>query len=154
MGRWKPLLPFGETSIIQTVVAAALRACPRVLLVTGYRGDELADLFRSEPRVIPVVNEDWPRGMFSSVRRGMARAGTSRFFVTLGDMPWITPAVYEALLTGDEADVIFPVHGGRRGHPVLFHERVRPAVASADPFTGSMRAIAECFRVREMHLGR
>ena len=150
MGRWKPVLPFGEVSIIEAVAAAALRACPRVLLVTGYRGAELAAIFRGEPRVIPVVHEDWPLGMFSSIRRGMSCVSTARFFVTLGDMPWITDAVYAALLRRDEADVVFPVHDGRRGHPVLFHERVRPAVASADPRTGSMRAIAESFRVSEM----
>jgi len=151
MGRWKPVLPFGESSIIQTVVAAALRACPRVILVTGYRAAELAAIFRGEPRVNPVVNEEWHLGMFGSVRLGVSHAGTSRFFVTLGDMPWITEAVYEALLRQDEADVVFPVHGGRRGHPVLFHERVKAAVATADAVRGSMRAIVESFPVREMH---
>jgi len=145
------VLAFGERTIIESVVATALRACPRVLLVTGFRGAELAAIFRGEPRVIPVVNEDWHLGMFSSIRLGIARVTTARFFVTLGDMPWITDAVYAALLHRDEADVVFPVHDGRRGHPVLFHERVRPAVASADPLKGSMRAIAESFRVSEMH---
>jgi molybdenum cofactor cytidylyltransferase len=150
MGRWKPVLPFGGRTIIESVVAAALRVCPRVLLVTGYRGDECAAVFRGEPRVIPVVNEDWPLGMFSSIRLGMSCVSTSRFFVTLGDMPWITAAVYAALLHRDEADVVFPVHAGSRGHPVLFRECVRPAVASADPRTGSMRTIAASFRVGEV----
>lgn len=150
MGRWKPVLPFGDSSIIQTVAASALRACPRVILVTGYRGGELAAIFRGEPRVHPVVNEDWPLGIFGSVRLGVSHAATARFFVTLGDMPWITEAVYQALLGEDEADVVFPVHDGRRGHPVLFHERVKPAIAAANPSRGSMRAIVESFRVREM----
>ena len=144
------MLPFGDRTIIECVVAAALRVCSRVLLVTGYRGDELASVFRGEPRVVPVENRDWEQGMFCSIRRGMARVGTTRFFVTLGDMPWITDAVYAALLDSNEADVVFPVHDGRRGHPVLFHERVRSAVASADPLRGSMRAIAASFRVAEM----
>jgi molybdenum cofactor cytidylyltransferase len=150
MGRWKPVLPFGEGTIIEAVVAAALRTCPRVLLVTGYRGAELAAVFRGEPRVLPVENPGWAQGMFSSIRSGVAQVRTTRFFVTLGDMPWITEAVYAALLLQDEADAIFPVHDGRRGHPVLFHERVKSAVDSADPARGSMRTIADSFRVREM----
>ena len=150
MGRWKPVLPFGEGTIIESVVGTALCVCSRVLLVTGYRGAELAALFEGEPRVVPVENQDWQQGMFSSIRRGIARVTTPRFFVTLGDMPWITDAVYEALLFQDEADVVFPVHGGMRGHPVLFHERVRAAVASADLARGNMRTIAESFRVSEM----
>ena len=150
MGRWKPVLPFGDRTIIESVVGTALCVCSRVLLVTGYRGDELAALFEGEPRVVPVENQDWQQGMFSSIRCGIARVNTPRFFVTLGDMPWITDAVYEALLGQDEADAVFPVHGGTRGHPVLFHERVRAAVASADPARGSMRTITESFQVSEM----
>ena len=59
--------------------------------------------------------------MFSSIRTGISKVTTTRFFVTLGDMPWITGSVYAALLEHDEADVVFPVHDGMRGHPVLFH---------------------------------
>jgi molybdenum cofactor cytidylyltransferase len=153
MGRWKPVLRFGGATIIETVVAAALGACSRVLLVTGYRGAELAALFSGQPRVVVVENPDWEQGMFSSVRRGIAEAVTPRFFVTLGDMPWITTAVYDALLRHDaahEADAVFAAHGGRRGHPVLFRRGVKAAVAAADPARGRMRAIAASFRVAEV----
>jgi len=150
MGKWKLVLPFAGATVIEKVVAAALGACTRVVLVTGYRGAELAARFRSEVRVIAVENPRWALGMFSSVQLGVSRVTTRRFFVALGDMPWITPGTYEALRDAEAgADVVFPVFGGRRGHPVLFHERVRDAVASADPAAGSMRAIAETFRVRE-----
>jgi len=150
MGRWKPVVPFGGRTIIETVVFTALSACSRVILVTGYRGAELTALFRGQPRVILVENPEWEQGMFSSVRRGIAEAATPRFFITLGDMPWITSAVYEALLPHHEADVVFAAHGGRRGHPVLFHERVKAAVAAADPALGSMRGVAGSFRVSEV----
>jgi molybdenum cofactor cytidylyltransferase len=150
MGRWKPVLPFGGSTIIQTVVAAALQCCSRVLLVTGLRGTELAAVFQGDPRVLPVENTDWQQGMFSSIRTGSAFVRTRRFFVTLGDMPWIPAPVYAALLRAPEADVVFPVCGGARGHPVLFHERVREAIAAADPVLGSMRTIADSFRVGEM----
>jgi len=150
MGRWKPALPFGDSTIVQTVVAAALRVCSRVVLVTGYRGAELVSLFGGEPRVHLVENAAWQQGMFSSIRLGVASVRTERFFVTLGDMPWITPAVYEALLRHEVADVVFPEHGGMRGHPVLFRERVRGAISAADPLHGSMRAVAESFHISEL----
>jgi len=154
MGKWKPLLPFGGSTILQTVVGTALRACSRVVLVTGCRGAELAACFAGEPGVLIVPNEGWERGMFSSVQIGVARVQTTRFFVTLGDMPWIASAAYEALweaaVAGAEADAVFPVFGGRRGHPVLFHGRIREAVAAADPSTASMRLIAERLRAVEL----
>lgn len=151
MGTWKPILPFGSSTLVQTVVETALRACSRVILVTGYRGAELTERLAGEPRVLIVHNEGWKRGMFSSLQLGVRQVRTRRFFVTLGDLPWLTPSVYDALLAGDDgSDVVFPVHGGRRGHPVLFHERVKPAVAAADPATGSMRAIAQGLREAEI----
>jgi molybdenum cofactor cytidylyltransferase len=150
MGRWKPVLPFGDSTIVETVVAAALQVCSRVVLVTGFRGSELAALFAGDARVLSVPNEAWQQGMFSSIRTGSGHVRTPRFFVTLGDMPWIAPAVYEALLGCEDADVVFAAHGGRRGHPVLFRDRVRAAIAAADPVTGSMREIVQSFRIGEL----
>jgi molybdenum cofactor cytidylyltransferase len=150
MGAWKPVLPFGGRTIIEAVVAAALQACSRVILVTGYRGEELVALFRANGRVVTPRNDAWQRGMFSSIRVGAGMVETSRFFVTLGDMPWITPAVYEALLGHGDADVVFPVHEGMRGHPVLFRSHIREAIAAADPVGGSMRGIVDSFAIEEM----
>ena len=149
MGRWKPVLPFGGSTIVQTVVAAALQVCSRVVLVTGFHGTELAALFAGESRVLAIHNNDWQQGMFSSIRAGSSHVLTPRFFVTLGDMPWIAPAVYEALLReggadveggsdhGGGRDVVFAAYGGMRGHPVLFRNSVKAAIAAADPLTGA-----------------
>jgi len=150
MGAWKPVLPFGSSTLLATVVVTALHVCARVILVTDFRGKELAARFDGERGVIMVHNESWERGLFSSIQLGVSQVRTRRFFVMLGDLPWVTPEVYHALLGDEESDVVFPVHGGRRGHPVLFHERVALAVAAADPLRGSMRALAGTFRVREV----
>jgi molybdenum cofactor cytidylyltransferase len=153
MGAWKPLLPFGATTIIQAVVAVALAACARVVLVTGYRGGELAALFEAEPRVLVVENRDWRRGMFSSLQSGAARIATERFFVTLGDMPWIRPEVYAALQAFPEHDAVFPVFDGRRGHPVLLGPRARDRMTRADPAHGSMPEIVSRLEASEMPWG-
>jgi molybdenum cofactor cytidylyltransferase len=145
MGAWKPVLSFGSSTIVQTVVAAALGACARVILVTGHRGSELAALFRTEPRILIVENPDWLLGMFSSIQRGLAHVATPRFFISLGDMPWVGTAVYQALLSAAPAPAVFPVFGGFRGHPVLFDAAIRDAALRADPETGSMKEIASGF---------
>jgi molybdenum cofactor cytidylyltransferase len=150
MGRWKPLLPFRGGTIAGTVVAAALEGCGRVILVTGYRGEELAARFAGEPRVLVVENPDWALGMFSSIQRGAARVETERFFVNLADMPFVGSEVYRALLDAPEADFVFPVHGGMRGHPVLLNGRARAAVLAADPAAGDMKEIARRLCVVEV----
>jgi len=150
MGGFKPLLRFGGSTIIDTVVGSALTVCARVLLVTGHRAEEIERLFSGERRVIPVRNAGWESGMFSSIQCAVALAGADRFFVTPGDMPFIGPAVYQALLASAPAQAIFPVFKGTRGHPVLFSESVREAVRKADPATGRMKDIARGLDCREV----
>jgi molybdenum cofactor cytidylyltransferase len=150
MGSWKPLLPFDGTSIIERVVERALSVCARVILVTGYRAGELETAFRGRARVSVIENGDWRLGMFSSIRCGAAAVVTGRFFVTLGDMPWIESEVYGALLRCTETDVVFPVFDGMRGHPVLFRHTVQEEILRADPAQGSMRAVAARFSVGEL----
>lgn len=153
MGRWKPLLPFRGGTILGTVVAAALETCRRVILVTGYRGSELASEFADEPRVVVAEHAGWELGMFSSIRRGAELVETGRFFIALADMPFVEPSVYRALLEAGGADFVFPVHAGARGHPVLAGPRVREAILVADPVTGSMKEIARQLRVAEVPWG-
>jgi len=70
MGSWKPLLPFGDSTIVETVVANALAVCSRVILVVGYRGKDLGARFSTETHVIIVetptgrlaCSPPWPRG--------------------------------------------------------------------------------------------
>lgn len=150
MGAWKPLLPFRESTIIQTVVRAAVSSCRHVIVVAGYRGEELGALFHGETGVTVVVNADWEMGMFSSIRRGAMAVDTHRFFVVLGDKPFIRPDVYRALLGAPPADAVFPVFGGERGHPVLLSGAVREAVLAADPQSGSMPGIISRFTVSEL----
>lgn len=150
MGRWKPVIPFGESTIIETVVSCALQVCTRVILVTGHRAAELALLFRDMPQVHPIENPDWPLGMFSSIRQATGRVRTGRFFIMLGDMPWTGPDVYRALLRCETADFAYPVFDGRRGHPVLCSARVKDEVLRADPGRGSMKEIASRLTVKEI----
>ena len=150
MSRWKLLLPFGETTIIQTVVRVALSACAHVIVVTGYRAEELSAVLGGDPRVTLTENKDWELGMFSSIQRGTACVNTERFFITLGDKPFIRQGVYTSLLRVDFAEVVFPVFRGERGHPVLLRGAVREAVLAADTRTGSMPAVLSRFDAKEV----
>ncbi len=119
MGRWKMTLPWYGSTIIETAVAGALTVCGRAVVVAGYRAEEVLRLFRENPAVTTVVNEDYESGMFSSVKRGCREVETDRFFLALGDMPSVDPAVYRRLIPYTAADVIIPKYQGKRGHPIL-----------------------------------
>jgi len=144
------MLRFGAATIIETVVRNALAVCRQVLLVTGYRGGELAALFHSWPGVSVIENRAWETGMFSSIQCAARELKTEKFFITLGDKPYIPAEAYSSLLLVQPAGAVFPVFGGARGHPVLLGAEVKEAILQADPARGSMPEIVRRFTVREM----
>ncbi|WP_049082613.1 CTP--molybdopterin cytidylyltransferase, partial [Klebsiella michiganensis] len=124
MGKWKMMMPWGEGTILDSALASALAFCDRVVLVTGFRGDELAACYRDHPGVEVVFNPQYQDGMFSSIQCGVGHIRASRFFLALGDMPEITPGVYRRLwANADAGSCIIPAYDRGKGHPVLLPQR-------------------------------
>jgi molybdenum cofactor cytidylyltransferase len=133
-GGCKPLMDLGGIPVVDRVIAAATAACPRIVVVGGCRFEALRDhLAERHPAVEVVRNGDWARGMFSSVRRGLA-AVDAPAFVHPADVPGVGPGVFSALALAYEAGpcaVLRPTFGGRRGHPVLLGPGAVTAVLAA-----------------------
>jgi CTP:molybdopterin cytidylyltransferase MocA len=78
-----------------------------------------------EVRDIAVVNERYQLGQLSSLIAGLeaVSGGADAVLLCLADHPFITTALIDELIEGHETTrlpIVVPVHGGRRGHPVLF----------------------------------
>ncbi|EBC2121836.1 CTP--molybdopterin cytidylyltransferase [Salmonella enterica] len=124
MGKWKMMMPWGEGTILDSALASALTFCDRVVLVTGFRGDELAACYRDHPGVEVVFNPQYQDGMFSSIQCGVGHIHASHFFLALGDMPEVTPGVYRRLWANADAEsCIIPAYDRGKGHPVLLPQR-------------------------------
>ncbi len=130
MERWKMTLPCGEVTVVECTVRSALEACARVVLVTGFRAEELERLFAGERRVHPVRNRRYEEGMFSSIKAGAAEVASGAFFLALGDMPLVSPAVYRTLAAHRTAAAVIPKYRGKKGHPLLLSEEAGRSIAS------------------------
>ena len=159
MGRWKLMLPFGDRTVIESVVSTSLSVCSKVVLVTGYRSPELRDLFAGVDRVAIVDNVQWQAGMFSSIKCGVSAIESKQFFIALADMPLLKPAIFRKLLHTSYAEnaagntsysAIAPVFDGRRGHPVLLFRSILDKIRGADLETTTMKEIIQQGRVHEM----
>ena len=132
------MMPCGASTIIECSVRSALKICTRVILVGGYRGAQLADAFDSWQKVVPVLNDAFDTGMFSSIKRGVELVRTQWFFLALGDMPLINPDVYHGLLDLalqpdlHTAEVFIPTFRERRGHPILLSQSLATRIAGFD----------------------
>ena len=131
MGRLKQLLPLAGRPAIQFVVEAFVAHLAEVVVVVGYRGDEVRAALEDTP-VRCVSNPNFRGGMLSSVQCGVKAAGAGAdFLIGLGDQPVFSPLVIPQLLARMDQSgngIILPVWQGRRGHPILLANRYRQEI--------------------------
>ncbi len=154
MGSWKPALPWRGGTVLTHTVSRALEAGCRVVLVGGYRFEELkrlvheCELLANAGRAGQLVlahAPDWQEGMDASCRRGMSLVSGSGFFILPGDMPLVRPEDFHRLhevFTASEAGCVRPVYGGVPGHPVLLSSRLKNTLlhgAPGEPFHTLLR---------------
>lgn len=124
MGQPKMLLPWGRSTVLETVLTA-LRAgsVSEILVVTGGAGPQVETLVGSKARI--VHNPRFAHGeMLSSLQSGLSALDkdTSTALIALGDQPQIKEKTVRLILDEykrTEAPLIVPSFQMRRGHPWL-----------------------------------
>ena len=156
MGAFKPLLPLGQASAVETAVNRFIQAGIRnIRVVTGHGAKELQPVLAKLP-VIAVHNPDYARGMFSTVQTGIASLPESvgACFVLPVDTPLIRSQSLRALQQAfcqQDAAVVYPVVDGRRGHPPLIgRECFKTILGSAGE--GGLRAVLARFDSRALEV--
>lgn len=136
MGAFKPLMPLrGKTMIENTVDSVLDGGAKQVVVVTGYRGEELEQVLRRRygAELILARNPDFCKtDMMESIRIGCRRLpDCDAFFLMPGDMPVIRPTTFQKLLSerpADRMNIVFPTLDGYRKHPPLVDARLIPEI--------------------------
>jgi CTP:molybdopterin cytidylyltransferase MocA len=121
----------GRLLVERAVDLLAAGGCDPVLVVLGAAADEVLATARLARTV---VNPDWPTGMGSSLRVGLAAvpAEAEAVVVTLVDTPGLGPeSVRRLIAAGGPDGAAQAIYGGRHGHPVLLGRTVITEVAAA-----------------------
>jgi Uncharacterized MobA-related protein len=128
MGEFKPLMPLrGKTLIENSIDSMLLAGVNRIVVVLGYRGEELASILQSRylgDTIVLAYNRDYAvTEMLASVKIGLTvMPACDAFFLLPGDMPVVAKetylAVYRAML-GRPPSITFPTLEGYRKHPPL-----------------------------------
>lgn len=145
MGRPKLLLPFGNSTIIETVVSTALSASiDEVLLVLGAWEERIRQRIAHMP-VTLAINTEYRSGMLSSIQCGFRHlpADTEAAVILLGDQPEIPVRVIDMVIDAWRVSgkgLVVPVCAGRRGHPLLVDMCYRDEVRHLDAALG-LRAL-------------
>jgi len=137
----KLLLPYRGTTVIEAVVRAALdSSVDETLVVVGAAREAVREALESYPLTF-AVNEDYRRGMLSSVQAGFRALprGTEAAVVMLGDQPDVASRTIDELVLAyreSGGGIFLPDYGGRGGHPVLIDTKYREEIFSLNPEIG------------------
>lgn len=150
----KLLAEVGGEPMVARVVGRLLQApIESVLVVTGHDADAVEE--RIPPSALVVRNPDHSEGIGSSVRVGIGALGASvdAVVICLGDMPTVSTdtirRLVEAFRMDTEGGAYVPIHGGRRGNPVLWVAEFFPRLLRLGGDTGArvlLSAHAEAVR--------
>ncbi|AHW61273.1 molybdenum cofactor cytidylyltransferase [Draconibacterium orientale] len=128
MGRPKPLLPWGEKTLIEHQLNILSETGSSVLVVLGKQAENIIPLLNDLP-VKFTINENWEQGMGTSIAAGVNFVkqqfpDCNGVLITLIDQPLITTSHLTTLLTNFEAEkqqiIVSQAESGWQGVPVIF----------------------------------
>ncbi len=145
MGAPKQLLPFGESTIVETVVDSMLAASfDEVILVLGHRASAIEKQLGT--RLLKTVfNPDYRDGMLTSAQAGIrARKENGAFALMLVDQPLITPNLINQVIEAyqqTEKGIAVPSYNYKRGHPVIFNQKYASDILALDTESDGVRTL-------------
>jgi CTP:molybdopterin cytidylyltransferase MocA len=123
MGKFKPLLPFGNQTVIEACCGnLRVSGVEEVIVVIGHRAQDIRHVLDSVP-VNFVINPNPDAEMSSSIELGVAAISPAAkvVLITPVDHPGVSSAVLRSLTAHWQAGhkLIQPEFNGKGGHPVL-----------------------------------
>jgi CTP:molybdopterin cytidylyltransferase MocA len=154
MGAFKPLLPFGKTTVVRSGIQSLREAgVEDIVMVLGHRAKELQENL-GDLRLHFALNPDATSEMSASIACGLrelppdARAA----LIALTDQPAVPPDVIRAIvsewISGER--LVIPEFQGRGGHPVLVDLRFREELLNLDSSGG----LGSFFKSHQEHVRR
>ncbi len=146
MGEPKQLLPFGNSTIIETVIDNMLGSkLDEVIVIIGHKSKKVQEAIRHKPIKV-VINPDYREGMLTSAQCGVHRLPdrADAFALMLVDQPFITPDLINRVVDAYKATdkgIALPSHNYRRGHPVIFNRRYASDILALDSESGGIRSL-------------
>jgi molybdenum cofactor cytidylyltransferase len=147
LGQAKQLLTYGGKTFVRLSAQAAIEAgCAPVIAVLGSEREKIASELRDLP-VTMLTNENWERGVGSSLRAGMAAAATACDAVVIltCDQPHVSATVLQRLIAAHKTTtcpIVASTYARTRGVPALFARACFPALQSLPDARGAKSIIA------------
>jgi molybdenum cofactor cytidylyltransferase len=144
MGAFKPLLPFGNKTVIECCIDYLHEGgVDKIIVVLGHRADEIR---RKVSGVRFALNPDPDSEMGASIALGVSALPETAHatLIALADYPAVPASVISTLLDSwnGGARLVIPTWNGRGGHPVLVDLNFRAELANLSE-SGGLRTLFE-----------
>jgi molybdenum cofactor cytidylyltransferase len=142
MGAFKPLLPFGEKTVVESCLHYLREAgLTQIIVVLGHRANELRDLVKG---VTIAMNPDPNSEMGASIAAGIRAVNDNAkcVLIALVDHPAVPASTVSTLIAEWQsgARIVIPTWQNRGGHPVLIDLAFRRELATVDE-SGGLRSL-------------
>ena len=149
MGAFKPLLPFGNKTVIECCVDYLREGgVETIVVVLGHRADEIRKRLAGR-QLIFAVNPDPNSEMGASIAAGVSQLPQScqAVLIALSDHPAVPAAVVSKLIEAwkDGARLVIPTWQERGGHPVLVDLGFKSELLNLSS-TGGLRALFDAHK--------
>ncbi|HYV24448.1 MAG TPA: nucleotidyltransferase family protein [Pyrinomonadaceae bacterium] len=149
MGAFKPLLPFGDSTVIDSCIDNLHEAAlDEIIVVVGHRADELQAHLK-DANLKFAFNVDPNSEMGVSIARGVEQMSddADALLIALVDHPAVSGDTIKTIIDAwvDGAQFVQPEFNGRGGHPVLIDLSFRNELLNLDPEKG-LRKLFEAHR--------
>ena len=147
MGTNKLLEVLGGQSVLSHVVDAADHSKARPLYVVTGHHEERVRAALSDRDVIFIANPHYAEGLSSSLKAGLSAlpATCDAALILLGDMPFITTALIDQMITVFNASrdcaAVVPIHQGEWGNPVLIARKLFPEIQTLSGDAGARKLL-------------
>jgi molybdenum cofactor cytidylyltransferase len=134
LGEPKAFLQFEGKTFIINILEKLLSYCNKMVVVFGYQSARMIEMLSSEKifrdkrdRIIIEVNQNYERGMFSSIQSGLKQVHNSNYIlIHQVDQPGLPQKFYEEFVFQIDSnfDWLQPSYSGRVGHPIIINKKV------------------------------
>lgn len=164
MGPFKPLLPFGDRTVIEVCIAKLQAAgVSDIVVVVGHRAEDIRAHLNTLALTF-ALNADPDSAMGLSIACGVEAvpASAGGLLIALVDHPGVPAEVIKAVVNAwrNGARLVQPEYEGHGGHPVLVDLAYRKELLTLDPagglrsFFGTHRAEVRRVPVRSPYVAR
>lgn len=149
MGSPKPLLPWGDRTLIEWEVNELTRSSvEQIVVVTGSRSEAVRRVLGDSARCL--FNHRWPHGRAGSLAAGArallsAEPRPAAVVIQNVDQP-TRAAIIDRLVREQadrDADIVQPSHHGHGAHPIVVSGRLLHELAAVEERTLGLRAVLD-----------